>query len=282
MRPGALVVVRGGGDLGTGVAHRLVRAGYRVIVLEADAPRTVRRLVAFSEAVREGSATVEGIEARRVSPSDLDVLEPDAGSGSSPWYGRVPVLVDPDGSALGTLRPDAIVDARMAKRNLGTSRDDARVTIGLGPGFTAGVDVDLVVETKRGHDLGRVIERGSALPNTGIPGPVGGVGEERVLRSPADGTFESTRSIGDLVEEGEPVGIVAGTPVRARIAGVLRGLVADGTVVGPGDKIGDVDPRGSDVDPRAISDKARAIGGAVLEALLSSGVLPGPSPSKAD
>jgi xanthine dehydrogenase accessory factor len=282
VRPDALVVVRGGGDLGTGVAHRLVRAGYRVIVLEAGAPTTVRRAVAFSEAVLEGSAVVEGVEARLVTPADLDAFLRRGGPTRSGRPGWVPVLVDPAGSALVSLRPDAIVDARMAKRNLGTSRNDAPVTVGLGPGFSAGVDVDLVVETKRGHALGRVIESGPPLPDTGVPGRVGGVGEERVIRAPAEGAFESDRAIGDLVGEGESVGSVAGEPVKSRIAGVIRGLIADGAIVGRGDKVGDVDPRGSEIDPRAISDKARAIGGAVLEALLSRGVLPGRAPSEAD
>jgi len=279
VRPGALVVVRGGGDLGTGVAHRLVRAGYGVIVLEASAPTAVRRLVAFCEAVREGSVIVEGVEARLVERGDLEALGPAGGdAGRRGW---VPVLVDPEGSALKALHPGAVIDARMAKRNLGTSRDDAPVTIGLGPGFVAGVDVDLVVETKRGHALGRVIESGTALPDTGVPGRVGGFGKERLLRSPAGGAFESARAIGDLVEEGERVASVAGEPVSAGIAGVVRGLIADGAIVGRGDKVGDVDPRGAEVDPRAISDKARAIGGAVLEALLSRGVLPGTASSEA-
>jgi xanthine dehydrogenase accessory factor len=194
----------------------------------------------------------------------------------------VPVIVDPEGSTLRRLSPDAVVDARMAKRNLGTSRDDAPVTIGLGPGFVAGVDVDLVVETKRGHALGRVIESGGAIPDTGTPGRVCGAGPKRVVRSPADGAFESTRAIGDLVQEGELVGRVAGGPVRAQISGIVRGLVADGVIVARGGKVGDVDPRGAEIDPRTISDKARAIGGGVLEALLSRGVLPGRAPGEAD
>jgi xanthine dehydrogenase accessory factor len=285
VRPGALIVVRGGGDLGTGVAHRLHRAGYEVVVLEAERPTAVRRLVAFGEAVREGSVIVEGVEARLADLRDVAARAlggPGAPAGG-PVTGRrgwVPVVVDPEGRAIGPLRPDAIVDARMAKRNLGTSRTDAPVTIGLGPGFSAGVDVDLVVETKRGHALGRVIESGPAAADTGVPGRVGGAGAERVLRSPADGAFASSRAIGDLVEAGDRVGSVDGEPVRARIAGIVRGLTADGSPVGRGDKIGDVDPRGDEVDPRAISDKARAVGGAVLEALLSKGVLPRPATSE--
>jgi xanthine dehydrogenase accessory factor len=168
-----------------------------------------------------------------------------------------------------------IVDARMAKRNLGTSCDDAELTVALGPGFEAGRDVDLVIETKRGHTLGAVIEAGPALPNTGVPGEVGGAAADRLLVSPADGRFASAKSIGDIVQEGDEVGTVAGRPVLAATAGLVRGLIADGLAVGEGEKVGDVDPRGREVDPGAISDKARAIGGAVLEALLSRGMLPG-------
>jgi xanthine dehydrogenase accessory factor len=272
-------VVRGGGDLGTGVAHRLVREGYRVVVLEAEAPTAVRRLVAFGEAVREGAVVVEGVEARRVEPAELErdgpaldgATENAGGAGVPAW---VAVLIDPDGRSLPALRPDAVVDARMAKRNLGTSRDDAAVVIGLGPGFTARVDVDVAVETQRGDSLGRLIEDGSASPDTGVPGRVGGVGAPRLLRSPAAGAFDPVAEIGDLVGEGDLVARVAGSPVRARVAGIVRGLAAPGAIVGRGDKVGDVDPRGAEIDPRAISDKARAIGEAVLEALRSRGVLP--------
>jgi xanthine dehydrogenase accessory factor len=271
----ALVVVRGGGDLGTGVAHRLVRAGYRVVVLEAEAPRAVRRKVAFAEAVLAGETTVEGVHARLAGADELLSAwtgERESGGGRGAW---VPVVVDPDGRCLGRLSPDVIVDARMAKRNLGTTPDYAALTVALGPGFAAGVDADLVVETKRGHALGRVIEDGPALPDTGVPGDVAGVTEGRLLRAPAQGTFRSTRAIGDLVGEGEEVGSVGGRPVTAAVAGVVRGLISDGLDVREGEKIGDVDPRGEEVDPGAISDKARAIGGAVLEALLSRGMLPG-------
>jgi len=281
MSRGSLVVVRGGGDLGTGVAHRLFRAGYRVLVLESEEPTAVRRLVAFAEAVRTGSTTVEGVEARLVEAADLEALAvsrepPGGGEGWREW---VSVVADREGRSLEILRPDAIVDARMAKRNLGTARGDAPVTIGLGPGFTAGVDVDLVVETLRGHSLGRVIESGTAAADTGVPGRVAGVDEERVIRAPADGAFVPVRAIGDLVAEGDAVGSVGGQAARARTAGIVRGLVADGLNVRRGGKIGDVDPRGADVDPATISDKARAIGGAVLEALLSRGILPRPAGS---
>ena len=184
----------------------------------------------------------------------------------------VPVAVDPDGALVRSLRPAAVVDARMAKRNLGTSRADAPVTIALGPGFEAGRDVDFVIETKRGPCMGRVIESGSAEPDTGVPGEVGGVAAERLLRAPAAGEFRSRARIGDLVRAGDAVAEVGGTAVRARIPGLLRGLAADGLVVEQGDKVGDVDPRGATVDARVISDKARGVGRAVLAALRARGV----------
>jgi len=274
----SLVVLRGGGDLGTGVAHRLVRAGYRVVVLESAAPRAVRRRVAFAEAVFAGQVTVEGVTARKVDANEARAVltgrrEPSGrGSGGAPY---VPVVVDPDGACIEDLKPAVVVDARMAKRNLGTRRDDAPLTVALGPGFEAGRDVDLVVETKRGHSLGSVIEEGGALPNTGVPGRVGGATVRRLLRSPSDGEFLSSRSIGDIVVEGDEVASVAGQPVVAAVGGIVRGLIADGLTVRKGEKVGDVDPRGSEIDPGAISDKARAVGGAVLEALLSRGMLPG-------
>ncbi len=260
----ALVVVRGGGDLGSGVAHRLAESGCRVVVLETEAPTVVRRRVAFAEAVRSGEVTVEGVVARRVEIEDLPSL------GRPGW---VPVVVDPDGRAIGSLDPACVVDARMAKRNLGTRIDDAPVTIGLGPGFEAGRDVDLVVETTRGDSLARLIEIGFASPNTGVPGEVGGASAERVMRAPAAGVFRAERSIGDLVEAGDVVGTIDGEPVRARIAGLVRGLVADGVTLPENGKAGDVDPRGREVDPAVISDKARAIGATVHEALLQRGLV---------
>jgi len=274
----SLVLLRGGGDLGTGVACRLVRAGYRVVVLESEAPRAVRRRVAFAEAVFEGVVTVEGVTARKVDANEAAAAvsgrqeSPGRGRDRMPW---VPVVVDPEGVCLGDLKPDVVVDARMAKRNLGSRPDDAPLTVALGPGFVAGSDVDLVIETKRGHSLGTVIEEGAALPNTGVPGRVGGAAARRLLTSPADGEFSSSGSIGDIVLEGDEVASVAGKPVVAAVGGIVRGLIADGLSVREGEKVGDVDPRGSEIDPGAISDKARAVGGAVLEALLSRGMLPG-------
>lgn len=255
------------------MAHRLRGAGYRVVVLEVGCPTVVRRAVAFAEAVVEGAVTVEGVEARMVS---LDGLLAEA-----VWPRWIPVIVDPDGDSVAALGADAVVDARMAKVNLGTTRNEARVTLGLGPGFVAGLDVDYVVETARGHTLGRLISEGPAEPDTGIPGLVCGVGSERVIRAPAEGCFEAVMSIGDLVVKGDVVGHVAGTEVRANTSGLLRGLVADGVRLREGQKTGDVDPRGAAVDHRLISDKARSVGGAVLEGLLRGGVLPSRRPEEA-
>ncbi len=285
LKADGLVVVRGGGDLGTGVAHRLFGSGYRVLVLEVERPTVVRRTVAFAAAVTSGGVIVEGIEARLTTLEELEQLpgavgrsrgaDADTHGRSVSWPGWVPVLVDPEGGAVHALRSDAVVDARMAKVNLGTARDDAPVTIGLGPGFAAGRDVDFVVETARGHSLGRLITNGEALPDTGVPGLVLGIGVERVMRAPASGQFEAAAEIGDLVGAGDVVGTVGGVPVKARIAGLLRGLVATGIELREGQKLGDVDPRGRSVDPALISDKALSVAGAVLEGLLRAGVLPG-------
>ncbi len=263
------MVVRGGGDLGSGVAARLARSGYGVVVLETRAPAVVRRRVAFAEAVFGGRVEVEDLTGELV-----DVGEVAAWLGARDERLVLPVVIDPDGELLSRLEPDAVIDARMAKRNLGMRRDDAPVTVALGPGFEAGVDCDAVIETNRGHALGRVLTSGKAEADTRTPAPVMGVAERRLVRAPASGVFESSASIGDIVESGDVVGAVAGVPVEARTPGLLRGLIADGVEVREGQKIGDVDPRGTAVDPATISDKALAIGGGVLEALLSRGVLP--------
>lgn len=276
MKPPGLVAIRGGGDLGTGVAHRLHRAGYPVLILEVERPTAVRRRAAFAQAVLDGETTVEGVTARRTTLADLTGDSGPAGAVGprGAWVEWVPIVVDPDGDAIAAVDAVAVVDARMLKAGTGAPRDSGRVTIGLGPGPVAGRDVDVVIETSRGHALGRVIEEGGAAPNTGVPGEVGGIGAERVLRAPAAGRFRSKSAIGDGVERGDVVGFVGDAPVCASIGGLLRGLLADGTDVRAGQKLGDVDPRGLSVDPATISDKARAVGGAVLEALLVRGVLP--------
>ena len=261
-----LALIRGAGDLATGIALRLHRSGMHVVMLETAWPTAIRRTVAFSEAVFAGESTVEGVTA---------VLAEDAARGRELLKeGRIPVLVDPEGRSIAAWKPDVLVDAILAKRNLGTALDMAPAVIGVGPGFTAGRDCHAVVETMRGHDLGRVILRGSAMENTNIPGLIGGYAGERVLRAPADGVFLAERSIGARVEQGDRVASVNGEPVVCTISGVLRGILPHGTRVKKGMKAGDVDPRGNPEYCRTASDKALAVGGGVLEAALRlTGVL---------
>ncbi len=256
------IILRGAGDLATGVALRLHRAGFRnLLLLEREHPLAVRRLVSFSEAVTLGSVSVEGIRAERITANDAE----------KPWRrdGVIPVLVDPAGKSIASLGPDVVIDAILAKRNTGTSIDDAKLVIGLGPGFTAGEDVHCVIETMRGHGLGRVIYSGAALADTGVPGSIGGYTSERLLRAPKGGLFITSRDIGDRVQEGETLATVAGKPVIAQISGVLRGLLRTDTPVSKGTKLGDIDPRGKTDFCRTVSDKAMAIGGGVLEAILA-------------
>ncbi len=253
------VMIRGGGDLATGAALRLRRSGMDVAICEIAAPTSIRRTVCFSEAVRLGETTVEGVTARCAELEEVpELLE----------EGIIPVLVDPDGSSIEALKPDAAADLILAKRNLGTNAGMAPVVVAAGPGFTAGVDCHAVVETMRGHYLGRVIYEGSALPNTNIPGLIGGYAGERVLRAPADGVFQGVREIGGRVEPGDVAGYVDGVPMVCTIGGVLRGLLADGILVRKGMKSGDVDPRCEPAHCLCASDKALAVGGGVLEAIL--------------
>lgn len=262
----SLVILRGGGDLGSGVAHRLVRANYAVAILEIEQPTVIRRRVAFASAVYDGETMVEGVKGLRVpdAPTALWATE----------QGMVPVLVDPTARLLSTLHPAALVDARLAKRSLDTQISDAPVIIGLGPGFVAGATVHAVIETQRGHDLGRVIYAGSASPDTGVPGTVGGEDARRVLRAPRAGVFRAHKQIGTVVKAGDIIGHIDDAPIRSLIDGVVRGIIHDGVSIVAGLKIGDVDPRGEAGHCFTISDKARAIGGGVLEALLHLGVLP--------
>lgn len=255
------IVVRGAGDLASGVAVRLWRAGFRqLVLLERESPLAVRRLVCFSEAVREGLWTVEGITAKLAA----NRCEAEA----TLQLGCIPVLVDPAAEFLRVARPDVLIDAVMAKRNLGTRQEQAELVIAIGPGFTAGLDCHRVVETQRGHGLGRVIASGSALPNTGVPGAVMGHTIERVLRSPAQGIFKTAQYIGREISVGDIVGTVAGLPVVAGISGVLRGLLPDNIPVSAGLKLGDIDPRGGAWRCGLVSDKALAVAGGVLEAIL--------------
>ena len=256
-----LVVIRGGGDLGSGVAIRLWRCGFRVVILETDRPVAVRRTVSFAEAVYQGRTSVEEV------PGCLVNVEQIPGQGIDADF--VPVVVNPDASLISALEPRAVVDAIMAKRNLGTSLTMAPTVIALGPGFTAGVDVHAVIETQRGPHLGRVIWEGGAAPDTGVPGEVAGKEYSRVLRAPASGSVRTLRAIADPVVEGDVVAEVGGLPVQSTLSGFVRGLVRDGLVVSAGMKIGDIDPRGDPSLCSLVSDKALAIAGGVLEAILS-------------
>lgn len=255
-----LVVVKGAGDLASGVAYRLHQSGFTVVMTEIDQPTVVRRSVSFAQAVFDGTTVVEGVHALLVASPAEALAVANARD--------VAVLVDPHAQVVTQLRPAVLVDAIIAKRNTGTRIDDAPVVIGLGPGFRADVDVHAVIETNRGHRLGRVILDGEAEYDTGIPAPVGGHGAERVLRAPADGVFIGAAEIGDHVTSEEVLGYVAGEPVRSPFEGCLRGLIQTGLPVLKGMKIGDVDPRATREHCFTISDKALAIGGGVLEAML--------------
>ena len=255
-----LTVIRGAGDIASGIALRLWRSGIRVVLCEVERPTAIRRTVAFSECVARGETRVEDVTARRAAgPAEaLALLE----------EGVIPVLVDPEGDCIPVLKPDAVVDAILAKRNLGTTMDMAPAVVGVGPGFTAGADCHAVVETMRGHTLGRVYYTGSALPNTAVPGLIGGFAGERVLRAPADGVFHQLLDIGAQVEAGQAAGEVDGVPMVCQIGGVLRGILPEGTPVRRGMKAGDVDPRCEAANCYTASDKALAVGGGVLEAVL--------------
>jgi len=252
-----LIVIRGGGDLATGVAVRIFRAGFPVMILEVDRPTVIRLPVSFARAVYKGKAIVEEVEAVLI-PSwekSKDTIK----------QGKIPVLVNPEGYCIEKLSPAVLVDAILAKRNLGTKIDQAPLVIGLGPGFTAGKDVDVVVETMRGHNLGRVYYQGQAAPDTGVPGEVGGESKRRLLRAPAEGKIIPLHKIGDLVKAGEVIAEVEGVPLKAEISGVLRGLIYPESLVTKGMKVGDIDSRGVREYCFTVSDKARSLGGAVLE-----------------
>lgn len=262
MKKDFLVVVRGGGDLATGCIHRLWSAGFKVLVLECACPAAIRRQVAVCEAVYEGSNVFEGMTAILIQ----DIVEAEA-----VWQaGNVPVLVDEAGESIQALKPDVVIDAIIAKKNLGTSKDMAPLTVALGPGFEAGVDVDAVVETKRGHNLGRIILVGKAAPNSGVPGNIGGYTSERVLHSEAAGTMHIIHGIGEIVEQGDVIAEIVSenekVPVKATITGIIRGMIREGYVVPQGFKIADIDPRKEELaNCFTISDKARCIAGSVLE-----------------
>ena len=262
-----LVIVRGGGDLASGVIYKLYQCGYRILILECERPSAIRREVAFCDAVYDGVKEVEGVLCQRISTAE---------ECEHVWkQGEIPLIVDEKASVTSQLHPAVLIDAILAKKNLGTSKDMAPVTIALGPGFEAGKHTHFVVETKRGHNLGRIIKNGSAIPNTGIPGIIGGYGKERVIHSPASGRIHNISQIADFVEKGQMIAMVDETPVTASLTGVLRGIIHDGYEVFQGMKIADIDPRKEEKQNCfTISDKARCIAGGVLEILLSKGVLP--------
>lgn len=255
-----LIVIKGAGDLASGIAVRLMHCGFSIVMTDLAKPTSIRRTVCFSEAIKNGSYRVEDVSARFAESIEAvpEILA----------QGEIAVLVDPDAECVPALRPDAVVDAILAKRNLGTRIDDAPIVVGVGPGFTAGEDCHAVVETQRGHNLGRVILHGPAAPNSGIPGNISGFTVERILRAPKDGVFHEVHHIGDTVEQGETVALVDDAPVIAAIRGTVRGLLPTGTVVHKGMKSGDVDPRCVMENCYSVSDKARAVGGGVLEAIL--------------
>lgn len=295
-----LIICRGAGDLATGIIHRLHRAGHRVIALETDYPAAIRRQVSFCEAVYDGSAAVEGVTARLVpaladAESDTETYSgindtPAAHIVSEKWdssaieavleAGEVPLLIDQKGESIALLKPDVVVDAIIAKKNLGTTINMAPLVIGVGPGFTAGQDVHLVIESMRGHNLARIITDGMAQPNTGVPGNIAGFTSERVIHAPAAGYIHDVRKIGDIVQKGDEIARIYPdkesydnalseyVPVNATITGIIRGLIREGYYFRKGFKIADIDPRESEItNCFTISDKARSIAGSVLEAV---------------
>ncbi len=295
-----LIICRGAGDLATGIIHRLHRAGHRVIALETDYPAAIRRQVSFCEAVYDGSAAVEGVTARLVpaltdAETDTETYSgindtPAAHIISEKWdssaieavleAGEVPLLIDPKGESIELLKPDVVVDAIIAKKNLGTTINMAPLVIGVGPGFTAGQDVHLVIESMRGHNLARIITDGMAQPNTGVPGNIAGFTSERVIHAPAAGYIHDVRKIGDIVQKGDEIARIYPdkesydnalseyVPVNATITGIIRGLIREGYYFREGFKIADIDPRESELtNCFTISDKARSIAGSVLEAV---------------
>lgn len=256
------VLIKGAGEHASGTAHRLFRCGFSVVMTDVEHPTAVRRTVSFSSAVGQKEITVEGVKGVGYTLDRADFL------GSFDWR-HIPVFVDPE-SQLGKLwKPDVLIDGRILKRNLDNSIHDASLVIGYGPGLVAGQDVHFVVETNRGHDLGRIVTEGTAIPNTGVPGPIGGFTIERVLRAPADGTLRTENDIGDLVKAGDKIGAVGDCGIVAAIPGIIRGLLLPGSSVTANQKVGDIDPRGVRSYCFTLSDKTRTISGAALEIIVS-------------
>lgn len=250
-----IVTIRGGGDLASGVAHCLFTSGFPVIILELPKPLAIRRTVSFSEAVYEREWKVEGVTSKLIKQPEMLPEEP--------WH-FIPVIVDPDGRSIAKLHPAIIVDARMTKQNPGTKINDAPLIIGLGPGFTAGKDVHFVIETSRGDSLGKIIDNGTTLSDTGVPGELGGESARRVIRAPASGIFTSNLTIGTKISSNDIIGYVYGIPAASAISGILRGLLRNGLYVPEKTKIADVDPR-FNTDINAISDKSNIIAKSVLQ-----------------
>ena len=256
-----VVIVKGAGDLGTGAAYRLWRAGFRVLCIDLPQPLVIRRSVAFASAIYDARITVDGAQVERIMFVDEAVYT---------WQrNSIPMLADATGRALDVLHPAIFVDAVMAKHNTGTHMTDAPLVVALGPGFTVGTDCHAVVETQRGHNLGRVLYNGSASADTGVPGNIGGVDAQRVVRAPCAGQMYGRKAIGDMLKAGEIIAQIDNTIIYAPIDGVLRGMLHDGVSVHAGMKIADVDPRGEVSYCYSISDKALAIGGGVLEAVFA-------------
>ena len=255
-----MILIKGAGDLATGVAHRLKKCGFNIVMTEISEPTMVRRTVAFSQAVYDKEVEVEGIKAVLASEKQdiYNIIE----------HGNIAILVDEKANIVDEIKPDIIIDAIIAKKNLGTNITDAKIVIALGPGFSAGVDCHCVVETKRGHYLGKTIYSGSAIPNTGVPGDIGGYTKERIIRATDEGKIAPISKIGDYVEKGQIVAYVNETPIFAEINGIVRGMLQKDIKVFKGMKSGDIDPRCEKNHCFTISDKARSIGGGVLEAIL--------------
>lgn len=254
------ILIKGAGDLASGIAVRLVRAGYDVLMTEIAIPTTVRRMVAFSRAVYEGKAEVEGIRGKLVHTiKEVEEVQNKGG---------IPIIIDEKATISKEYQPEVIVDAIIAKVNLGTRIDEAPLIIGVGPGFEVGKDCHAVVETKRGHYLGKVILEGSAIPNTGVPGSIGGFTNERIIRAKAGGEFKPIAKIGDHVEKDQVIAYSGGEPIHSEMEGIIRGMLQSGVYVHEGMKCGDIDARCELDHCFTVSDKARAIGGGVLEAIV--------------
>ena len=255
-----MVLIKGAGDLATGIAYRLKKSGFDIVMTEIHKPTTVRRTVAFSQAVFDNEIVIEGIKGVKVNNIN-EIYE-------EIREGNIPIIIDENAEIIKELKPDVVVDAIISKKNLGTSIEDAPIVIGVGPGFEAKVDCHLVVETKRGHYLGKVIEEGSAIPNTGVPGNIGGYTKERIIRASSNGKINPVVEIGDFVKKGDVVAYIDGVEVLAEIDGIVRGMLQEGIEVFKGMKSGDIDPRCEKDHCFTISDKARSIGGGVLEAIM--------------